>query len=98
LAVLGGLEPNVELTLSFDARDRDEKAPVELAAVDGDEVDLGRRVCAGHIPAGCQPASSHPNDHNVPARAQPPPLHLHSPETIGDVECQIDAPVLSNGR
>jgi hypothetical protein len=86
----------VEIFLAFYGEHWDEVAAVQLAAVDAEQVHLRRAVGASHVTLGRKPAGAQPDDYHVPARAQPSPLHLHSPEAVIDVKREVHAPVLSH--
>jgi hypothetical protein len=45
---------------------------------------------------GCATAGPQAHLHHTPLTVQPSPLHLHPPESVGDVEREVDATVVSD--
>lgn len=76
---------------------REEEAPVQLAAVDPEQIELIFAVCALDIASRRAPGRPDVHDHDVSVRAQPSPFALNAPDPAADVERQIASPMLGDG-
>ena len=86
LAVARRLQAQVRVVRCDHRINRQEDTAIELAAVDGEQVDLIRRVHRSHVSARYAPGRTKFDNYRVFGLAQSSPLHLHTPQPVADLE------------
>jgi hypothetical protein len=89
--VARGSQPELHRCHSRKLREGEQEAPVDLAGVDGKQVDLLVGVRPAQETIGSTAACKQVRDHDVATACQSTPLALHPPQLAADGEGEVEA-------
>ncbi|HWF49311.1 MAG TPA: hypothetical protein VG294_01600 [Solirubrobacteraceae bacterium] len=96
LAVAGRGQAEVNEVGAGETLCGEQKRPIELAAVDGEQIDLVDAVGPADVTVAGTPRAAQVYRHDVPSFAQTAPLDLHAPQAAANVKREIGPPMLGH--
>jgi hypothetical protein len=84
----------VHLVHPCEASRRQQECPVELAAVDAEEVDLIHRIRRTDVALGGEPRTADVHTDDISSLAERSPLDLNPPQLRSHIQREVGAPML----